>query len=193
MLTLIWIILTTNLLCVHGTNLMHIACDDKVVEKLSRLATTYINDDRKTGYKFALNRISNVQAHPQVPAGKVYYLDLDVLETKCHVLSAKSWKKCPIRPFMETQISGNCNTTVLHSPEGFSYLYSYDCTLFPDPPEKLKLTCPDCPLLLPVDSEEAMSTARTTLIKYNRQSTLPVSFTVDTITRAAHQVTMDAK
>lgn len=50
---------------------MHIPCDDKVVEKLSRLATTYINEDRKTGYKFALNRISNVQAHPQV--GKLLF------------------------------------------------------------------------------------------------------------------------
>ncbi|KAL1250820.1 hypothetical protein QQF64_018616 [Cirrhinus molitorella] len=187
MFPLIWIFLTTNTLCVSGTSLVHVPCDDKTVEKLSRLAVTYINEDRTTGYKFALNRITNVQAHQQGPAGKVYYLDLDVLETKCHVLSPKSWKKCAIRPFMETQISGNCNTTVLHTPEGFSYLYSYDCTLVPDPPEKLRLTCPDCPLLLPVDSNEAIAAARTSLLKYNKQSTLPVSLTVNTITRASHQ------
>ncbi|KAK9974749.1 hypothetical protein ABG768_022826 [Culter alburnus] len=187
MLTLIWIFLTANIFSVLGTNLVHVPCDDKIVEKLSRLAVTYINEDRQTGYKFALNRITNVQAHQQGPAGKVYYLDLDVLETKCHVLSPKSWKKCPIRPFMETQISGNCNTTVLHTPEGFSFLYSYDCTLVPDPPEKLRLTCPDCPLLLAVESNEAIATARTSLLKYNRQSTLPVSLTVNTITRASHQ------
>ncbi|XP_073701013.1 fetuin-B [Garra rufa] len=187
MLPLIWIFLTANILCVSGTSLVHVPCDDMTVEKLSRLAVTYINEDRQTGYKFALNRITNVQAQQQGPAGKVYYLDLDVLETKCHVLSPKSWKKCAIRPFMETQISGNCNTTVLHKPEGFSYLYSYDCTLVPDPPEKLRLTCPDCPLLLPVDSNEAIAAARTSLLKYNRQSTLPVSLTVDTITRASHQ------
>ncbi|RXN13993.1 fetuin-B-like protein [Labeo rohita] len=102
MLPLIWIFLTANILCVSGTSLVHVPCDDKTVEKLSRLAVTYINEDRQTGYKFALNRITNVQAHQQGPAGKVYYLDLDVLETKCHVLSPKSWKKCTIRPFMET-------------------------------------------------------------------------------------------
>ncbi|XP_056095979.1 fetuin-B [Rhinichthys klamathensis goyatoka] len=187
MLTLIWIFLAANILCVLGTNLVHVPCDDKIVEKLSRLAVTYINEDRQTGYKFALNRITNVQAYQQGLAGKVYYLDLDVLETKCHVLSPKSWKKCAIRPFMETQISGNCNTTVLHTPEGFSYLHSYDCTLVPDPPEKLRLTCPDCPVLLPVDSHEAIATARTSLLKYNIQSTLPVSLTVNTITRASHQ------
>ncbi|KAK7127242.1 hypothetical protein R3I94_018431 [Phoxinus phoxinus] len=189
MLTLIWIFLAANILCVLGTNfaVVHVPCDDKIVEKLSRLAVTYINEDRQTGYKFALNRITNVQAHQQGPAGKVYYFDLDVLETKCHVLSPKSWKKCSIRPFMETQISGNCNTTVLHTPEGFSYLYSYDCTLVPDPPEKLRLTCPDCPVLLPVDSNEAVATARTSLLKHNTQSTLPVSLTVNTVTRASHQ------
>ncbi|XP_051544729.1 fetuin-B [Myxocyprinus asiaticus] len=187
MLNLILIILTSDILCVLGTNLIHVPCNDKIVEKLSRLAVTYINEDRQTGYKFALNRISNVQVHPQDLAGKVYYLDLDILETKCHVLSPKSWKQCDIRPFMETQISGNCNTTVLHTPDGFTYLYSYVCTLVPDPPEKLQLTCPDCPLLLQIDSAEAISSARTTLLKYNRQSTFPISLRVDTIARASHQ------
>ncbi|KAI4898285.1 hypothetical protein NFI96_024414 [Prochilodus magdalenae] len=175
-------------LAAMATHLSPVPCNDKSVEKLARLAITYINEDRKTGYKFALNRIFNVHVYPQGPAGKVYYLDLDVLETKCHVLSPKSWKRCDIRPFMETQISGNCNTTVLHTPEGFSYLYSYDCTLVPDPPEKLQRTCPDCPLLLTVDSDKAVSTAKKTLQRYNYQSTLPVKLTLGAITRASHQI-----
>ncbi|GAA6110894.1 fetuin-B isoform X1, partial [Tachysurus ichikawai] len=173
---------------VIATHLSPVPCDDKSVMKLARLAVNYINEDRQEGYKFALNRLFNVQVHPQGPAGKVYYLDLDVLETKCHVLSRKSWKRCDIRPFMETQISGNCNTTILHTPEGLSYLYSYDCTLVPDPPEKLQKTCPDCPLLLAVDSDRAMSSAKITLRSYNGQSTLPVQLTVAAITRASHQV-----
>lgn len=41
-------------------------CNDKAVEKLSRLAVTYINEDRSDGYKFALNRIANVHLHAQV-------------------------------------------------------------------------------------------------------------------------------
>ncbi|KAI5101695.1 hypothetical protein C0J45_8898, partial [Silurus meridionalis] len=166
----------------------HVPCDDKSVMKLARLAVNYINEDRQEGYKFALNRVFNVHVHPQGPAGKVYYLDLDVLETKCHVLSRKSWKRCDIRPFMETQITGNCNTTILHTPDGFSYLYSYDCTLVPAPTEKLQKTCPDCPLLLPVDSDRAVSSAKITLRSYNGQSTLPVQLTVAAITRASHQV-----
>ncbi len=73
MLSLIWIFLTANILCVSGTSLVHVPCDDKTVEKLSRLAVTYINEDRQTGYKFALNRVTNVQAHQQVGKQCCYF------------------------------------------------------------------------------------------------------------------------
>lgn len=46
-----------------------IPCNDKAVEKLSRLAVTYINEDRSEGYKFALNRIASVHLHAQVSSG----------------------------------------------------------------------------------------------------------------------------
>ncbi|MEQ2225850.1 hypothetical protein ILYODFUR_021760, partial [Ilyodon furcidens] len=164
-----------------------IPCNDKAVEKLSRLAVTYINEDRTEGYKFALNRIANVYLHAQGPAGNVYYLDLDVLESKCHIGSPKPWKRCDVRPFMETQISGNCNTSILHTPEGYSYLYSYDCALVPDPPEKLQQTCPACPVLLAVESPEAMNAAGITLEFYKRQSTLGAGLGVKKVTRAAAQ------
>ncbi|KAK2835205.1 hypothetical protein Q5P01_015689 [Channa striata] len=164
-----------------------IPCNDKAVEKLSRLAVTYINEDRTEGYKFALNRIANVHLHAQGPAGNVYYLDLDVLETKCHIGSPKPWKRCDVRPFMETQISGNCNTTILHTPDGYSYLYSYDCALVPDLPEKLQQTCPTCPVLLSIDSPEVMDVARITLASYKRKSTLGAGLGVKKVTRAAAQ------
>ncbi|XP_040041296.2 fetuin-B [Gasterosteus aculeatus] len=165
-----------------------IPCNDLAVGKLSRLAVTYINEDRTDGYKFALNRIANVHLHAQGPAGNVYYMDLDVLETKCHIRSPKPWKRCDVRPFMETQISGICNTTMLHTIEGYSYLYSYDCTLVPDPPEKLQQTCPTCPTLLPVESPQAVTTAQVTLASYRRQSPVGAGLGVKKITRAAAQV-----
>lgn len=43
----------------------------------------------------------------------MYYLDLDVLETKCHIGSPKPWKRCDVRPFMETV--GHTNTRMLCS------------------------------------------------------------------------------
>ncbi|XP_039983912.1 fetuin-B [Xiphias gladius] len=169
------------------SELAPIPCNDKAVEKLSRLAVTYINEDRHEGYKFALNRIANVHLHAQGPAGNVYYLDLDVLETKCHIGSPKPWKRCDVRAFMETQISGTCNTTILHTPEGYTYLYSYDCVLVPDPTEKLQQTCPTCPVLLPTDSPQALNTAQVTLASYKRRSKLAAGLGVKKVTRAAVQ------
>lgn len=151
-------------------DLAPVPCSDPAVGKLSRLAVTYINEDRDDGYKFALNRVANVHLHAQGPAGNVYYLDLDVLETKCHTGSPKPWKRCEVRPFMETQVSGNCNTTILHTSEGFSFLYSYDCFLLPDPPEKLQQTCPTCPTLLSVDHPDAMTAAQLAIAVYQRGS-----------------------
>lgn len=65
--------LSIHILCVCGegvvlmpVELAPIPCNDKAVEKLSRLAVTYINEDRSEGYKFALNRIANVHLHAQV-------------------------------------------------------------------------------------------------------------------------------
>lgn len=48
------------------TELAPVPCNDKAVGKLSRLAMTYINEDRPDGYKFALNRVANVHLHAQV-------------------------------------------------------------------------------------------------------------------------------
>lgn len=66
-------LLSVHTLCVYAEGfalspieLAPIPCNDKAVEKLSRLAVTYINEDRPDGYKFALNRIANVHLHAQV-------------------------------------------------------------------------------------------------------------------------------
>lgn len=63
-----WILLLTHILRAWGQmiELSPTPCNDKAVEKLSKLALTYINEDRTEGYKFALNRISNVHLHAQV-------------------------------------------------------------------------------------------------------------------------------
>lgn len=60
-----------------------------------------------------------------------------------------------------------------------------------DPPEKLQQTCPTCPLLLPAESQQAVSAAHITLTSYKRQSTLGAGLGVKKITRAAAQVRLN--
>lgn len=67
------LVLSCYSVCVHSEELSltpielaPVPCNDKAVGKLSRLAMTYINEDRPDGYKFALNRVANVHLHAQV-------------------------------------------------------------------------------------------------------------------------------
>lgn len=62
---------------------------------------------------------------------------------------------------------------------------------FEDPPEKLQQTCPTCPLLLPVDSQQAVDAAHVTLASYKRKSTLGAGLGVKKILRASAQVCVD--
>uniref|UniRef100_A0A7N4PIV9 Cystatin domain-containing protein n=1 Tax=Sarcophilus harrisii TaxID=9305 RepID=A0A7N4PIV9_SARHA len=74
--------------------LLEPSCNDSRVLSVAGLALEKINEDRKEGYIFSLNRVANVQEHHQADSGSMYYLTLDVLETNCHVLSKKHWKDC---------------------------------------------------------------------------------------------------
>ncbi|MBN3322043.1 FETUB protein, partial [Atractosteus spatula] len=171
----------------HSADIFPAPCSDRTVAHRAQLALSYINEDRTEGYKFSLNRVNNVHLHEQGPAGTVFYLDLDVLETKCYVKSPRAWEDCEIRPFAETKSSGNCKTILLSTPQGPTYLYSYDCNLIPDQPEKVRSICPDCPLLLPVDSPEALQAAQVSLDEYNRARAAPAAFSLLNVTRASSQ------
>lgn len=65
--------------------------------------------------------------------------------------------------------------------------FTHVCLLPADPPEKLQLICPTCPLLLPVDSQQAVKAAAISLAFFKRQSTLSAGLGVKRITRAAAQ------
>lgn len=63
----------------------------------------------------------------QGPAGNVYYLDLDVLETKCHISSPKPWKRCDIRPFMETVGHTHTHTSTKKKRKALVLCFYYTC------------------------------------------------------------------
>lgn len=50
------------------------------------------------------NLSSEIISHSQAETGVVFYLTIDILETKCHVLSKKSYKECESRNFGENPV-----------------------------------------------------------------------------------------
>ncbi|XP_031813389.1 fetuin-B-like [Sarcophilus harrisii] len=129
--------------------LLEPSCNDSRVLSVAGFALEKINEDRKEGYVFRLNRVANVREHHQAGSGFVYYLTFDVVDTNCHVLSKKNSKDCETRQFFES-IYGQCKAIFyVNLPRRILYLPAYNCTVRPVSRRELVTLCPDCPVLLP--------------------------------------------
>ncbi|KAM4043777.1 fetuin-B-like [Anomaloglossus baeobatrachus] len=128
-----------------------ISLDCNATEIQADLAVDLINEDRKEGFLFRPVRVESVfmQESVKLPGSNIYYVDLDVIETDCHVLSGKSWKECNNDiPFHET-IFGHCKAIIfIARPWRILKLMNYNCTISPVPLRSVVHVCPDCPSLV---------------------------------------------
>ncbi|XP_072110628.1 alpha-2-HS-glycoprotein-like [Mobula birostris] len=143
-------------------------CTGQEALQIAEKAVELINADRKRGYKYALDRIENVQ-RKNVGDGS-YYLDIEVRETVCHVLNHKPLSSCNIRSFTATKADGDCDVLIETTPEGTKHLDGYKCDVSPDSHGDIVKVCPDCPGLIPSDSESAINAALVSLKKFNDES-----------------------
>ncbi|XP_030072912.1 fetuin-B isoform X2 [Microcaecilia unicolor] len=163
-------------------------CDAQSIDKAARLAITAVNEDRREGYKLSLNRINKAVVHDQGPAGTVTYMDLDVLETKCYARSVMPWEDCEIRPFVETKVSGTCSVALYEkpwAPAAQLYLHSYTCLLIPDTKEDVTSICPDCLVLIDVNSSDATHALGLSMLEFNAMSNKSNYFAPAQVLRAA--------
>ncbi|XP_053491396.1 fetuin B [Ictalurus furcatus] len=177
--------------CVHGAPtgvLPPSCCKDATTVFVAGEAIDKINQDRTTGYVFSLERVSNVHQTPHGETGEVFYLTIDILETKCHVLSKKSYKDCESRNFGENPVYGQCKAVIyVNKPQRVSRLYKYSCSVRPVSASKIVQVCPDCPTLISLDNKEVEKTVKLGLEKFNKESGLPNYFAPLNITRAISQ------
>ncbi|KAJ8374356.1 hypothetical protein SKAU_G00049360 [Synaphobranchus kaupii] len=82
--------------CVTGSLALvtSLTCETPAVLKGAKLALNKINADRQEGYIFTLNQVHDVRQESKEPNGVAYNLIIDVLETKCHVISKKNMQAC---------------------------------------------------------------------------------------------------
>uniref|UniRef100_A0A8C9S1E1 Fetuin B n=1 Tax=Scleropages formosus TaxID=113540 RepID=A0A8C9S1E1_SCLFO len=164
------------------------SCQDPSALGAAKLALTKINQDRIQGYVLSLNRLCNVNQMPHGINGIIYFLTMDVLETNCHVLSQKSWESCEVRDVEHTPVYGQCKATVfINKVQRIVHLHSYSCTVRPAPASKVHKTCPDCPSLMPLDSETVLKTVKASLEEFNKNSRLSNYFALLNVTRASIQ------
>lgn len=159
------------------------SCTSPETIALAEEAVDLINVGRKHGFKYALDQIENSQK--QIQGNTTFYLDVDVRETKCHVLNPKPLAECPIRPFMEIKGDGGCKIIIDVSPGNPTHLNGYKCDVSPDSVNDVSEKCPDCPHLIPITSGEVMHAARVSVDKFNKESTFTHRFDLYEISRSS--------
>ncbi|NXV06855.1 FETUA protein, partial [Cettia cetti] len=147
-----------------------LGCDDPESEAAAEVAMNYINGHSHHGYKFALNRIEDIRVVPQGPNNDIIFLELDLLETKCPILSPTPLANCTVRSIAEHAVEGDCDVK-LQKVDGTLSVLASKCHSHADSSEDIHKVCPDCPLLASLNNTEVLETVSAALNDYNSKTT----------------------
>ncbi|XP_066457744.1 alpha-2-HS-glycoprotein-like [Eleutherodactylus coqui] len=139
-------------------------CDDAEAHEAANAAVQYMNSNRKTGYKFALNRIEDIFVHGSAPV-EVFTVELDLLETKCPSLSPTPIEQCPVRPVVERAVEGDCDIK-LKKDNGTFTVIGIRCKSELDSVENMLKFCPNCQLA-PLNDTQVVHAVDVSLHKFN--------------------------
>lgn len=147
-----------------------LGCDDPEFVAAAEAAVNYINGHSHHGYKFALNRIEDIRVVPQGPNNDIIFLELDLLETTCPILSPTPLANCTVRSFAEHAVEGDCDVK-LQKVDGTLSVLASKCHSHADSSEDILKVCPDCPLLASLNNTEVLGTVSAALNDYNSKTT----------------------
>ncbi|NWR17872.1 FETUA protein, partial [Emberiza fucata] len=147
-----------------------LGCDDPESEAAAEVALNYINGHSHHGYKFALNRIEDIRVVPQGPNNDIIFLELDLLETTCPILSPTPLANCTVRSFAEHAVEGDCDVK-LQKVDGTLSVLASKCHSHADSSEDIRKVCPECPLLARMNDTEVLETVSAALNDYNSKTT----------------------
>ncbi|NWU62713.1 FETUA protein, partial [Pterocles burchelli] len=146
-----------------------LGCDDPESEAAAEEAVRYINGHSHHGYKFALNRIENIRVLPQGLNNDIIFLELDLLETTCHILSPTPLANCTVRSFTQHAVEGDCDVK-LQKLDGKLSVLASKCHSHADSSEDVLQVCPDCPLLASLNNTEVLAAVTAALNSYNSKT-----------------------
>ncbi|XP_036612592.1 alpha-2-HS-glycoprotein [Trichosurus vulpecula] len=144
-------------------------CDDPDVEQAALAAVQYVNSNHRHGYKYTLNQIDKVRVYQRRPLGEVYVLEMDLLETTCHVLDPTPLKNCIVRQVIEHAVEGDCDVSVLKLDNQF-VVSNAKCESSPDSAEDVRKVCPNCALLVPLNDTKVLHAVDAALAAFNAQN-----------------------
>ncbi|XP_061493405.1 alpha-2-HS-glycoprotein [Rhineura floridana] len=161
-------------------------CDgDPATEHAAAVAVDHINNHNLHGYKYVLNRIEDVKVHPRRPVGKVIFLELDLLETECPVISPVPVVNCSVRPQTQHAVEGDCDIKLI-DVEGILKVVSTKCHSSPDSAEDILRICPDCPVLSRLNDPGVVKAANAALSTFNAENANGSFYQLIEVSRGYH-------
>ncbi|KAM3835779.1 antihemorrhagic factor cHLP-B [Vipera latastei] len=146
----------------------HGDCNGEDAKKWAHLAVHYINKHTLHGYKQDLNIIKDIHVLPRRPHGKIVFLELELLETVCHVLDPTPVENCTVRPQHYHAVEGDCDVKIIHD-EDVDNVVAAKCHSSPDSVEDVQQNCPTCPILLPLNDPHVVDAVEYVLNKHNEK------------------------
>uniref|UniRef100_A0A3Q2ZQX9 Alpha-2-HS-glycoprotein 2 n=1 Tax=Kryptolebias marmoratus TaxID=37003 RepID=A0A3Q2ZQX9_KRYMA len=163
-------------------NVLRPACDSPEVEEAALVARDYLNSQHTHGYKYELNRIEEIKVHTAPDGNSTYVLEVDLLETDCHVLDPTPVDNCTVRAKHLTAIEGDCDM-VLNKVAGVLTVTAFKCKT----EESREDICLGCFSLLPFNHTEGLDFVQTSLTKLNNM-TENVTYVLMEVGRISAQV-----
>ncbi|XP_054691705.1 alpha-2-HS-glycoprotein isoform X2 [Grus americana] len=100
---------------------------------------------------------------------EIVFLELDLLETTCHILSPTPLANCTVRSFTQHAVEGDCDVK-LQKLDGKLSVLASKCHSHADSSEDVLQLCPDCPLLASLNNTEVLTTVTAALNDHNSKT-----------------------
>ncbi|XP_077580506.1 alpha-2-HS-glycoprotein 2 isoform X2 [Stigmatopora nigra] len=158
-------------------------CDSVEAEEAGAAARDHLNAQHSHGYKYQLNRIEDIKILSKPGSNDTYYVvEVDLLETDCHVLDPTPVANCTVRPKALTAVEGDCDV-VLKRLAGVLTVTAFKCKT----EESTEDLCLGCPSLLPLNDSKALDFVHASLATFNNQ-TLNATYSLLEVGRMSTQV-----
>ncbi|XP_033993337.1 alpha-2-HS-glycoprotein-like isoform X2 [Trematomus bernacchii] len=164
------------------TNIERPQCDSPEAEEAALAAQDYLNAQHTHGYKYALNRIEDIKVYTKPDGDNTYKLEIELLETDCHVLDPTPLANCTVRPKRMTAVEGDCDV-LLKRVGGVMTVTAFKCKT----EESTEDLCLGCATLLPLNDTTALDFVHASLATFNNM-TEKVTYAVMEVGRMSSKV-----
>ncbi|XP_041967874.1 alpha-2-HS-glycoprotein 2 [Alosa sapidissima] len=162
-------------------------CDSLEAEAAAAVFQDYINAQRTSGFKYALNQIDKIKIKTLANM-EIYKMELDLLETKCHVLDPTPVTACPVRNKAEVAVDADCDVVFIKSG-GVLKVKAHRCKTEPESAEDV---CLDCHQLLALNDTNALQMATVSLDAFNNRIANVSKYAMLEVGRLSTQVIVGA-